>query len=53
MEYTLKQTLETDSAIIRVYSPVISEEERAAQLKKIHNAAANLLRNYYIKGERQ
>lgn len=45
MDYTLKKKIETPSAIIRVYSPVISEEERAAQLKKIHNAAADLLRS--------
>lgn len=45
MEYKLTKTVETPSAIIRVYSPVISKEERAAQLKKIHNAAADLLRS--------
>lgn len=45
MDYKLKKEVKTDSAIIRVYSPVISEEERAAQLKKIYNAAADLLRS--------
>lgn len=45
MTYTLKKEIATDGAIIRVYSPDISEEERAAQLKKIHNAAADLLRS--------
>ena len=44
MEYTLKKTIESDNFIIRVYSPVISEEERKKRMKAIHKAAENLLK---------
>ena len=44
MEYTLKKTIESPGFIIRVYSPVISEDERKRRMKAIHKAAENLLR---------
>lgn len=44
MEYILKKTIETEAVKIRVFSPALSEEERENQLKKIHKAAANLLK---------
>ena len=31
------------NAIVRVYSPILTEEERAARMKRIYAAAAQLL----------
>lgn len=31
------------NAIVRVYSPILTEEERAARMKRVHDAAARLL----------
>lgn len=42
--YKEPYTLELDGAIVRVYVPEISEEERARRMKVIHNAAAELLK---------
>ena len=44
MEYVLKKTIESPNFIIRVYSPVIDEEERKRRMKSIHKAAENLLK---------
>lgn len=44
MEYRLTKTIESPGFIIRVHSPVISEEERKRRMKAIHKAAENLLR---------
>lgn len=50
VEYTHKKTIEipggagTAGFVIRVYSPVISEEERARRMKAIYKAAENLLK---------
>jgi ribosome recycling factor len=49
MEYTLKKTIESDNFIIRVYSPVISEEERKRRMKEIYKAAENLLKKVHAK----
>jgi hypothetical protein len=44
MEYILKKELKTEKAIIRVFSPDISEDERFTRMKLIHKAAENLLK---------
>ena len=44
MEYILKKELKNEKAIIRVFSPDISEEERFTNMKLIHRAAENLLK---------
>jgi ribosome recycling factor len=44
MEYILKKELKSEKAIIKVYSPNISEEERNTRMKLIHKAAENLLK---------
>jgi hypothetical protein len=44
MEYTHKKTIESPGFVVRVYSPVISEEERARRMKAIYKAAENLLK---------
>lgn len=31
------------NAIVRVYVPILTEEERAARMKRVHDAAARLL----------
>lgn len=41
--YILKETIESKNAVIRVYSPEISEEERARRMKAIQKAAKSLL----------
>lgn len=35
--------LEFPNATVRVFRPVLSEEERKRRMKRIHDAAANLL----------
>ncbi len=44
MEYTLKKTIESPGFIIRVHSPVISEEERRRRMKAIYKSAEKLLK---------
>lgn len=44
MEYTLKKTIESPGFIIRVYSPVISDEEYKRRMKAIHKSAEKLLK---------
>lgn len=43
-EYILKKTIESPGCVIRVYSPVLTEEERAKRMKRIHDAAEKLLK---------
>ena len=43
MEYKLKKTIETPDFIVRVHSPVISDEERNKRMKSIRKAAERLL----------
>ena len=45
MEYVLVKTIESENAIVRVYSPVISDEERARRYEAIKKAAIELLRH--------
>ena len=44
MEYTLKKTIESPGFIIRVYSPIISDDERKRRMKAIRKAAEDLLK---------
>jgi hypothetical protein len=44
MEYAHKKTIESPEFVIRVYSPVISPEERAKRMKAIKKAAENLIK---------
>lgn len=44
MEYTLKKTIKEDGFIIRVYSPILTPDERKRRMKAIHKAAENLLK---------
>ena len=43
-EYTLIRTFKSEKAIVRVYSPIITEEERARRYEQIKKAAISLLR---------
>lgn len=43
-EYIHTKTIESSNAIVRVFRPVLTEEERAKRMKAIHNAAAALLK---------
>lgn len=42
-EYALKKTIEMPGLVARVFSPILTEEERARRMKAIHKAAAALL----------
>lgn len=42
-QYILKKVFESPESVIRVFSPVISEEEREKRMQSIHKAAAKLL----------
>jgi hypothetical protein len=44
MEYIHTKTIKSNSATIRVFSPVLTDDERAKRMKAIHNAAAALLK---------
>lgn len=44
MEYTLVKTIKDEKAVVRVYSPVISEAERERRYEAIKKAAIALLR---------
>ncbi len=44
MEYVHTKTIKSNGATIRVFSPVLTEEERERRMKAIHNAAAALLK---------
>lgn len=44
MDYKHTKTIESPGYVIRVHSPVISEEERARRMKAIYKAAENLLK---------
>lgn len=37
-------TYETPTAIVRVYRPILTDEERARRMKQVHDAAAALLK---------
>lgn len=37
--------IESPGAIIRVYHPVLTDQERNRRMKAIHNAAADLLKD--------
>lgn len=42
-EYIHTKTIEFENMVVRVFSPVLTEEERKKRMKAIHKAAANLL----------
>ena len=44
MEYIHTKTIKSKSATIRVFSPILTEEERAKRMKAIHDASAALLK---------
>lgn len=43
-EYILKKIIETPGFVIRVSSPVLTEDERKRRMQTIHKAAENLLK---------
>lgn len=42
-EYMEPKVYEFPNAIVRVYRPILTDEERARRMKQIHDAAAKLL----------
>lgn len=46
MEYILKQETKSESAIVRVFSPVLDDKERAARMKQIYTAATDMMKDY-------
>lgn len=44
MEYTLIKTFKSDRATVRVFSPILSEEERERRYEQIKKAAISILR---------
>ena len=42
--YTLIKEIQSNGATVRVFSPIISDEERARRMKIIRNAAVDLLK---------
>ena len=48
--YVLTNTYQDEKAIIRVYRPVLTEEERARRMQRLHDAAADFVRDCIRKG---
>ena len=44
-KYIHTKTIETDGFIARIFSPVLTEEERARRYKQIYKAAENLIKS--------
>ncbi len=44
MEYIHTKTIQAPNAIIKVFSPVLSDDERERRTKAIHKAAAALIK---------
>lgn len=44
-EYIHTKTIEFPGMIARIYSPVLTDEERNRRMKRIHDAAAELLKS--------
>lgn len=44
-EYMEPIVMQDAGAIIRVYRPILTEEERARRMKRLHDAAADLLKS--------
>ena len=44
VEYNLK-IFKCDNAVVRVYAPILTEEEHERRMKRIHDAAAELLKD--------
>lgn len=44
MEYIHTKTIERADAVIRVFRPVLNDEERSRRMKAIHNAAAAVIK---------
>ena len=42
--YTLIRTFKSEKAIVRVYSPILTDEERARRYEQIKKAAIAILR---------
>lgn len=49
-QYILERTMHFPNMTVRVHRPVLTKEERAARMRLIYNAAANLLINQTMKG---
>jgi hypothetical protein len=49
-QYILERTMHFPNMTVRVHRPVLTKEERAARMRQIYNAAANLLVNQTMKG---
>lgn len=41
--YTIKKVIKGNNCTIRVFSPILTDEERARRMTAIHKAAASLL----------
>lgn len=48
--YTLTNTFHYPNAIVRVYRPELTKEERARRMAAIEKQAVNLLKSTYGKG---
>lgn len=42
-QYILNKVIESPEAVVRVFSPIITAEERAKRMKAIYKAAGRLL----------
>lgn len=46
MEYILKREIKTESAVVRVFSPVLEEKEKAVRMKLIYAAATDMMKDF-------
>lgn len=43
MQYSFEKTIELSNAVVRIYRPKLTEEEKESQMQRIKNAAASLI----------
>lgn len=43
-EYELKKVFTSEKAVVRVFSPILTEKERARRMEQIHKASEKLLK---------
>lgn len=43
-QYSLERTIELPNTIVRIYRPILTEEEKNKRMQRIKNASANLIK---------
>lgn len=49
-KYYPPETYYSDNAIVRVFHPILTDEERARRMERVKKSAAEVLKDMYAKG---